>query len=55
MDKMRDAFVAEMDRLRDAISRTKSEHLRREYGKALKRMERDLRDYDRFHAINRNI
>lgn len=50
MDKMRDLFVSEMDRLRDAIARTDSESLRRDYEKALKRMRRDLRDYDRFHA-----
>lgn len=55
MDAQREKHLAEMDRLRDAIARTDSEYLRRDYLKALKRMERDLRDYDRFHAINRNI
>ena len=39
MDKMRERHVAEMDRLKDAMRRTSSNHLRCDYGKALKRMQ----------------
>ena len=48
MDKMRAKHIAEMDRMRDAIQRTDSEYLKRDYVKALKRMERELAEYDRY-------
>ena len=48
-DSKREEFVAEMNRLRDALDRTRSPMLRRDYTKALRKMERDLADYDRFH------
>ena len=48
MDKMREKHVAEMKRLKTAIEKTDSEYLKRDYGKALKRMQRELRDYDRY-------
>ena len=48
MDKMREKHVAEMERLKTAIDKTDSEYLKRDYGKALKRMERELREYDRY-------
>ena len=47
MDKMREKHVAEMERLKTAMEKTDSEYLKRDYGKALKRMERELREYDR--------
>lgn len=50
-DKRRQEFVDEMNRIRQAIKRTDSEYLKRDYSKALKVMERELADYDRFmHA-----
>jgi len=52
-DKRRDEFVHEMDRLRRAIRQTDSEHLKHDYCKALCRMERELRDYDRFMSEKR--
>lgn len=48
MDKMREKHVAEMDRLKDAMARTKSNHLRCDYGRALKRMKKELEEYDRY-------
>ena len=46
MDKMREKHVAEIERLKTAIKKTDSEYLKRDYKKALKRMQRELRDYD---------
>lgn len=48
MSNVREKHIAEMNRLREAIGRTESECLKRDYTKALRRMEKDLRDYDRF-------
>ena len=47
-DRQREAFQAEIDRLEDAKRRSTSEHLRRDYGKALRRMRAELREYDRY-------
>ena len=47
-DKQREAFQAELNRLEDAKRRSTSEHLRRDYGKALRKMRAELRDYDEF-------
>ena len=47
-DKQRDIFQAELNRLEEAKRRTTSEHLRRDYGKAIRRMRAELRQYDRF-------
>ena len=47
-DKQREAFQAEINRLEDAKRRSTSEHLRRDYGKALRRMRAELREYDEF-------
>ena len=47
-DRQREAFEAEIFRLQDAKRRTASEHLRRDYGKAIRRMRAELREYDRF-------
>ena len=48
MDKMREKHVAEIERLKTAIDKTNSEYLKRDYKKALKRMQRELRNYDRY-------
>lgn len=50
MDKAREQHTKEMERLRIAMSKTKSKYLRRDYSKALRRMETELKDYDRFKA-----
>lgn len=48
-DKQREIFVQEMERIEEALTRTTSEKLRRDYTKALHDMKRELFDYDRFH------
>jgi len=50
MDNMRDQYAAEIRRLEDAIRRTSSERLRTDYGKAVRRMRKELKDYDRYRA-----
>lgn len=50
MDKAEERHIAEMDRLRTAIQKTESECLRRDYGKALKRMEDELKEYRRYKS-----
>ena len=52
MDKMREKHVAEMKRLKTAIAKAKSEYLKRDYSKALKRMERELKEYDRYKGVD---
>lgn len=47
-DIRREEFVAEMNRLSNALEVTKSPMLRRDYSKALRKMKRELADYDRF-------
>lgn len=42
----REKHVAEMQRLAAAISKTKSEKLKKDYGKRLKQMVHDLKIYD---------
>ena len=51
MDKMRDKHVAEIRRLEDAYRRTKSAHLKRDYEKAIRRMMRELEEYDEFKRV----
>ena len=48
MDKTREQYAAEIRRLEDATRRTSSERLRADYGKAVRRMRKELRDYDKF-------
>ena len=53
MDKARDMHVAAMRRLQNAINKTKSEHLKRDYSKALVRMRNELLEYDRYMRISK--
>lgn len=46
----RDEYAAEIERLEAAIVKTKSEKLRTDYRKAVRRMRKELRDYDRYRA-----
>lgn len=51
MDKQRQKHIEKMQELRAAIEKTDSKYLRRDFGKALRRMDRELRQYDGFrHA-----
>jgi hypothetical protein len=44
----REKFVEEINRLKIAIKKTKSIKLRNDYTKAVKRMLKELAEYDRF-------
>lgn len=46
----RDKFVAEIKRMEQAMSQTDSMYLRKDYGRGIKRMKRELAEYDRFHG-----
>ena len=48
MDKQRDLFVREIARMQDACRKTKSIHLLNDYGKSIKRMKKELAEYDKF-------
>ena len=53
MDKARESFVREITRLRIAYNKTKSNYLRRDYGKAISRMEKELAEYDAYKRQSR--
>lgn len=48
MDRQRSRQIAEIARMTDAVMRTKSPTLKRDYVKAIRRMERELAEYDRY-------
>lgn len=45
-DYMRQKHIEEIRRLEDAIQRSRSEKLKTDYGKAVKRMKHELKIYD---------
>ena len=50
IDKQRAAVVAEIERMEDAIRRTNSKYLVADYKKSVKRLRRELADYDKFRG-----
>ena len=48
-DTKRQEFVDEINRYKVALAKTKSPYLKKDYQKKIRQMERDLKDYDRFH------
>ena len=48
MDKMREKHIAEMKRLKTAMEKTDSEYIKRDYEKVLKRMQKELKEYDKY-------
>ena len=44
----RDEYIDKIKRYKLAISNTNSPHLKRDYQKAIRRMQRELRTYDMF-------
>jgi hypothetical protein len=48
-DDKREQFVEKINWYKSAIANTKSEYLKRDYQKAIKRMQKELREYDRLH------
>lgn len=58
MNRMREKYVEEMDRLEKAITQTESKYLKKDYAKALYKMKIELRDYDKFkkaELLNGNL
>lgn len=47
-------IVEEINRMSKAIEKTKSEYLKRDYGKAIKRKTAELRQYCRLNQLNYN-
>ena len=52
MANPREAHIAEMNRLVEAICNTESPYLKKDYAKALARMELELKEYD-LHMVKR--
>ena len=52
MDKAEKRHVEEMERLKIAIVKTDSKCLKRDYTKALRRMENELKEYRRYKYAN---
>lgn len=48
MDAQRSKYVAEIVRMSNAVMKTKSPKLKNDYLKAIRRMERELAEYDRY-------
>lgn len=48
MDIMRDRYVAEINRLKAARAKSNSKYLRKDYGKAISRMKKELAVYDMY-------
>lgn len=53
-DRQRELFQAEINRLEEAKRRSTSKHLKADYGKALRRMRAELREYDRYKQGSSN-
>lgn len=48
MSKAEKEFVDEINRLKEALTRTKSEYLKADYTKAIKKMEKEIAEYRRY-------
>lgn len=48
MDRQRELFVNEINRIEEAINKSKSAKLKRDYSKAVKKMKKELKEYDNF-------
>lgn len=46
----REKHVEEMERLREALTKTQSNYLKRDYGKKLARMQKELNEYDKWRS-----
>lgn len=47
MPNARERQLQEIERLKTAIKKTESKYLKRDYARAIRRMERELAEYDR--------
>lgn len=50
-DTQRQEYLDKIHWYKSAIASTKSEYLKRDYQKAVKRMYRELKYYDKFHSV----
>ena len=50
MDVMRERHVAEIRRLQEARDKSKSKYLRKDYEKAIRRMKKELAEYDAYRG-----
>lgn len=48
MDKMRERFVAEINRMEEACKTSESKYLRSDYKKAIRKMRMELMEYDSY-------
>lgn len=48
MDIMRERHINEMNRLKEAIEKSNSDYLKRDYTKAYKKMQKELEEYDSY-------
>lgn len=48
MDKQRQKFVEEINRLKQALKETESIYLKKDYKKAIREMEQELKEYDKY-------
>lgn len=55
MDEQRSKQVAKIARMADAVMRTKSPKLKRDYLKAIRKMERELAEYDRYRREDAKV
>lgn len=53
-DRQRELFQAEINRLEEAKRRSTSKRLKADYGKAIRRMRAELREYDRYKQGSSN-
>lgn len=52
MDKAEERQMAEIERMNQAMIKTSSPYLKRDYGKAIKRMKAELREYRAWKSKN---
>lgn len=50
LDIQRELFVNEIKRMKEAINKTTSSKLKKDYSKAIYRMSKELKYYDRFRT-----
>lgn len=55
MDKQREKFIKEMIELKKALEKTKSIYLKRDYTKALRKMQKELNEYDTYKGYIKKI
>lgn len=47
----REKHIAEINRMTDALAKTKSKHLIKDYKKGIARLKRELKEYDQWQSM----